>query len=164
MRQEARERTGQFLAARPENAGDAENFSGVELEADIPVGIAATKAIELEHDVVAKRPLQGFAIIFRLEPPSDHQTVERLDIGFRRLPFGDDPPVLHDVDPIGKLEHFAQRCETKMNEARAFSARTRANRISISGRSSTDVGSSSRMTRRPDACSSRVSAFASSTI
>src|SRR5271166_3951276 len=108
MWQEARERTGQFLAARPENAGDAQNFSGVELEADIPVGIAATKAIELEHDVVAKRPLQGFAIIFRLEPPSDHQTVERFDIGFRRLPFGDDSPVFHDVDPIGKLEHFAE--------------------------------------------------------
>ena len=51
-----------------------------------------------------------------------------------------------------------------MNEARALSARTRANRISISARSSTEVGSSSRMTRWPARCSSSVSALASSTI
>ena len=38
-----------------------------------------------------------------------------------------------------------------MKDARDFSARTRANRISISARSRTEVGSSSRMTRWPPA-------------
>ena len=45
-----------------------------------------------------------------------------------------------------------------------FSARTRLNRMSISARSRTEVGSSSRMTRWPAACSSSVNALASSTI
>ena len=58
----------------------------------------------------------------------------------------------------------SRRCDTKTKPARSLSARTRSNRMAISAFSSTEVGSSSRMTRSRSTRSSSDSALASSII
>ena len=109
--------------------------------------------------------LQRLAVVFGLQAAADHQLVQLGDVGLGGRQVGDHRAVLHHVDAVARARAPRRAgARRRRSAARALSARTRANRISISARSSTEVGSSSRMTRWPAACSSSVSALASSTI
>ena len=105
---EAGERTHQLLAPRADDAGYSEDLARMELEADVPVGLARREPVGLQHHLVLKWPLQGLKVIVRLQRPPDHQTMQGRDVGVRGREFTDDLAVLHHVDAIRDLQNLVE--------------------------------------------------------
>jgi hypothetical protein len=108
VRREAGERAGQLLAAGADHAGDAQDLAGVELEAHVAVGARQPESLGREHDLVPVRALQRLPVVLGLQPTTDHQPVQGVDVGARGGKLGHDRAVLHHVDAVGKLQHLVE--------------------------------------------------------
>ena len=109
LRRQAGERAGQLLAARADDAGDAEDLAGMQREARRRGRRPRDRARRLDqHDVAAKGRLQRLAVVFGLQAAADHQLVQVRHVRPRRPQVGDDRAVLHHVDAVGELEHLVE--------------------------------------------------------
>ena len=84
VRREAGERAGQLLAAGADDAGNAQDLAGMQLEVDVAVGAREAKPSRLDEHLVATGLLQRLAVIFGLQAATDHQPVQRVDVGVGR--------------------------------------------------------------------------------
>ncbi len=77
VRRKAGERARQLLAARTDDAGDAEDLAGMQREAHVLIGPGEAQVPRLRaRHRRAGRLLQGLAVIFGLQPPPDHQPMQ----------------------------------------------------------------------------------------
>ena len=85
----------------------------MKFEADILISIAKRKPVNLKHDLLPKRFLQRFAVILGLQAAAHHEMMQSGDVGIRCRKIGDHGTVLHDVDPVGKLQDFIKSVRNK---------------------------------------------------
>ena len=100
MRSEARKGARQFLAARPDDTGNAEDFPGMELETDVLVGVVEREPVDFQHHFLPEGLLQRFAIVLSLQASTDHQLMQPGDVGIRPLEVGNHSAILHHIDPV----------------------------------------------------------------
>ena len=68
----AREAAGEVLAARADDAGNAEHLSFMQLEGDILEGARLAEAARFDENLLSRNGLARFAIIFVVELAPDH--------------------------------------------------------------------------------------------